>query len=137
MAILFATVGAAWSAAPAGELELRNLPRDTGDVAAAALHIAVGNLQALSALPLLGLCSGGLYSLATLAWNGYALGHLLPGVLQAGPAATLFVLAYAPAEFLSMVMGCVAVQHTWWSAGRWLVNGTRVDLGWPAPVSHF
>ena len=77
-------------------------------MAATALHIAMRNLQALGASLLLGLCSGGLYSLLVLAWNGWALGQVLPAVVQTSPSTALFMLAYVPAEFLAMLL---VVRH--------------------------
>ena len=134
-AILVAAFGAGLSTAPAGVLELQNLPHDTGDMAATALHIAMRNLQALGASLLLGLCSGGLYSLLVLAWNGWALGQVLPAVVQTSPSTALFMLAYVPAEFLAMLLGCLSVQYVFLSAGRWLVRGERIDTSRPLAIA--
>ena len=127
--VLAAAVGGGWLTAPAGELELQNLPGTGREAAATALRIARGNLQALGAMLLLGLCSGGVYSLLVLASNGFALGWTLPAVLQASPGVALFMLTYVPAEFMAMLSGCFCVQRVYLSVGRWLVRGEQLEMG--------
>lgn len=130
-AILLAAFGAGLSTAPAGVIELQNLPQDDGEAAATALRVAMRNLQALSVSLLLGLCSGGLYSVLVLAWNGWALGRVLPAVVRTSPAAALFTLTYVPAEFMAMLLGCLSVQHLLLSARRWLVGNERIEIDRP------
>lgn len=89
------------------------------------------NLQALSVSLLLGLCSGGLYSVLVLAWNGWALGQVLPAVVRTSPAAALFTLTYVPAEFTAMLLGCLSVQQVLLSARRWLVGNERIEIDGP------
>ena len=89
------------------------------------------NLQALSASLLLGLCSGGLYSVVVLGWNGWALGRVLPALVRTSPAAALFALTYVPAEFMAMLLGCLSVQHVLLSARRWLVENERIEIDRP------
>lgn len=98
-------------------------------MAATALRVAIRNLQALSVSLLLGLCSGGLYSVLVLAWNGWALGRVLPAVVRTSPAAALFMLTYVPAEFMAMLLGCLSVQLVFFSIRRWLVGNERIEIG--------
>ena len=104
-------------------------------MAATALHIATRNLQALGVSLLVGLCSGGLYSLLVVAWNGWALGQVLPAVVQTSPAAALFMLTYVPGEFLAMLLGCLSVQYVFLSASRWLLRGEPIDINRPLKVA--
>lgn len=110
---------------------MQNLPGNGREAAATALRIARGNLQALGAMLLLGLCSGGVYSLLVLASNGFALGRTLPVVLQASPGVALFMLTYVPAEFVAMLSGCFCVQRVYLSLGRWLVRGEHPEIRGP------
>lgn len=127
-AILVAALAAGWLTAPAGELEWQNLPSTSREAAATALLIARGNLQALGAMLLLGLCTGGVYSLLVLASNCFALGRTLPAVLQTTPSVALFLLTYIPAEFVALLSGCFCVQCVCLSLGRWLVLGERPEM---------
>ncbi|MXY16239.1 MAG: hypothetical protein F4Y57_04375 [Acidobacteria bacterium] len=131
VAILLAAFGAGLSTAPAGVIELQNLPQDDGEMAATALLVAMRNLQALTASLLLGLCSGGLYSVVVLGWNGWAFGRVLPALVRTSPAAALFALTYVPAEFVAMLLGCLSVQHVLLSACRWLVENERIEFDRP------
>ena len=110
---------------------MQNLPGTSREAAATALHIARGNLQALGAMLALGLCSGGVYSLLVLVFNGFALGRTLPAVLHASPSVAAFMLTYVPAEFVAMLSGCFCVQSVYLAAGRWLVRGERLEMSRP------
>lgn len=65
------------------------------------------NIMVAGAL-LLGACTFGLLTLATVAWNGYQLGFGLGALHMASPERAMWVLLYVPIEFGALLVAASA-----------------------------
>ncbi len=128
-ALLFGlTVGAGWfSAELRGEqLQVRPFAGVTADrIHSDAAYILRANLRVAGGM-LAGACTLGLFSLAGLLYNGFALGYGTAALARGAGHVLPFLASYAPLEFLAFLLVVTATQHLSFGVVRCLAAGEPV-----------